>query len=913
MNSIDQKREELKAGNLDLSAKLDAILGTSQEKETCIEERSNKWLNICWFSELLARICESPRLGEDQRIRITEVRKAYIDTLRTGDDARNLFDSIMDLIACLAAEVSPPNVTGGVAAGKYLLTERPSAAEETADAVLDVHDNNMSDEQLKGFLLKRTSPVRNIKTVNLSGNQLSDIAVRQLLTDMADSECKLEELNLSHNPYLTDKLTSTLSDIVRSLKLTHIRSLSLTGIHMNGPALAELLNNLNTSTTPVLDTLDLSDTQLGMRDNVGCDALAVTLSQIRKLSTLNISHNYLRSKHLRTIGESLALMDSICVLDVSANSGGMLPGEQILPAIATLCSILGSIASLQDIKLGRTGMNDETAFILADSLSNHNNIRNIDISGNHSIGSFGVIALLKLLLFKTGGVHVINLNDCICNSRTNLFNFADPSGTYSLNLEHLSDLAMARQCLNVWELSQTPIEKTLLGIEVDSKPYRPEKDDEGVWLLPEKGILRFTAVFKVFNNDGSPSVIGNATVIKEEELNRLISGVVNRIRSVEQKQLLIQAIANFVVFDCEISKIVETSGHCHKITELILEKLLPKSRDPLPTIASFRPLFTRLKYPFRFQSLQGRANHSRAYAFFNPENPSGSYRLNLADPCHRIAAVAAIHYAKIENDRFKDFTNFPVLRNSKLNGSAFEIMPGWNPSDSGTWEFDYVSPRRIETNQPIQPLEAQSWHTLVQEMALIHSDHGADECLYQLRKESHRILITCAQLVDLLLRFANMRDLQLDIAVTLIRRLSDYYNVREMLFRDRLGLPATFDASSSAQLERRVGKLALFNPLKLENTTSECDFGTAEGRVIAKTILTLLAKEKGSRLVNSRVGSTTETMTSGDPPKSWQSCLPNSGFWFSTYVVDEKSINMKLRKDLAVRLCGLDPRTIEKL
>jgi len=897
---------------------LNAILGPDPEGEIPdggdIREYPSR---ICWFSELLGRICDDSYLDSEAKKLVEEKRDAYLETLKRGSNAKELFDSLVDYVLELASVIPPasPKADGEdpkiTQSSSLFLPLSVAYIRMTSPEELDARDCNMDDMQLQGILRSRQSGLGIVKRVNVSGNNLSDAAVCSLTKDLVQSEAKLETLDLSGNQLISDRTYLDLCQRLRSLQFTSLQSLSIAGIHVHGAAMLELLSNLNSSTTPSLECLNLADTQLGMRDDVGCDALAATLSQIRKLSSLDISHNYMRAKHLHIIGESLALMDSISVLNISSNSGGMLPSEPKLPAIASLCSVLGSIASLTEVYLASTGMNDETAFILSDSLANHHNIKRIDISGNANVGRFGIFSLLKLLLFKKDGVNSINLNDSLRNTNTRVFNFADPSGTYSLNLQSLRDIAIARQCFNIWELSRALLEKTLIGIEIDSKPFVPMKDAEEVWQLPERGILRFTATFKLFNEDGTLSEVGKPTVITREIMHRFVSGVYSEIRSVEQKQILLHSIASNFEFSCDLVDLLERSSSSRLLTTLITETLLPKTVNPLPTIAFMEKAFKKVKYPFRFHSVSTGPPSSAAYTHFNLNNPSGYYRLNLSNPAHRFTAVAAILRAKEENDGFKDVANFSVLRNCKLNGTAVKTEYDWTPPDCGIWEFDYITPQPSARKSLGQVIDSQAWLTFVQTFVAMNSSCGRDQCLLELRKVSHRIRITCAQLVDLLARFPSDTDFRLDITVTLIRRVSDFYNLKEMLFRDRLGLPATFEAQALVRLEGRVGKMALFNPLKLENTTNECDLSTEEGRSIAKTILTLLSKEKGSRLVISRVGVTQDKMPPGEPPKNWFVRLPETGWWAVTYVVEEKSINMKLRKDLAVRFCGFHQSTVE--
>ena len=146
----------------------------------------------------------------------------------------------------------------------------------------------------------------------------------------------------------------------------------------------------------------------------------------------------------------------------------------------------------------------------------------------------------------------------------------------------------------------------------------------------------------------------------------------------------------------------------------------------------------------------------------------------------------------------------------------------------------------------------------------------------------------------------------------LYSRIVDYPEMRELLCRPRLGLPAVLTASDVEELERKLGQLALQNPMKFENTALVCDLTKFDGRGLAHVILKLLSIEKGSRLVNSKIGERIDSLQAAEPPKTWYQALPHAGVWACTYVVDEKSINKSLRKELAINICGFDARTFHE-
>jgi hypothetical protein len=181
-----------------------------------------------------------------------------------------------------------------------------------------------------------------------------------------------------------------------------------------------------------------------------------------------------------------------------------------------------------------------------------------------------------------------------------------------------------------------------------------------------------------------------------------------------------------------------------------------------------------------------------------------------------------------------------------------------------------------------------------------------------LRVLSDSIMVTSSQLDSLLRCKPNIpTEVKADIAVTIYRRVVDYAELKEHLCRARMGLEPALDANGVQLLENKLGRINLINPMRADNTSFSCDLTTAEGRFTAQIVLALLSKEKGSRIINSRIGKTEANAQTCDPPKSWNNYVPHDGYWSVTYVTSEdgSGIDMALRRRLSIDICGFDPRT----
>ncbi|EER02308.1 hypothetical protein Pmar_PMAR006630 [Perkinsus marinus ATCC 50983] len=243
--------------------------------------------------------------------------------------------------------------------------------------------------------------------------------------------------------------------------------------------------------------------------------------------------------------------------------------------------------------------------------------------------------------------------------------------------------------------------------------------------------------------------------------------------------------------------------------------------------------------------------------------------------------------------------------NEHYDGMPFKYGRDWILPTSGIWEFDYVSPRRALKGGAIT---AEAWLRVTQSIqnALDEGRLSNEVIVMCLRRVSHLFYVNCSQIDVLLAMFPQTsQNLQIrrDIFTTLYNRIVDYVDIREHFCRPRLGLPPAFGPACIAILERQIGMLNLFNPLKADNAAFKCDFNSHEGRLMAQIILRL-KKTEDNRIINSRFGASLEVILPMDAPPAWYQCVPFEGYWEGTYVGTNSKMNV--RKDIAMTYCAYE-------
>jgi len=645
-------------------------------------------------------------------------------------------------------------------------------------------------------------------------------------------------------------------------------------------------------------------------------------------------------------------MDILEELNISNNSPSY-DGSGAL-ALDSLCSMMGSIASLRTLRMRNNSLTDKSAFVLADSLCIHANIVQLDLSDNPAIGSFGTFALVKLVVLNSfpfsKKIQKINLQNSFNPSTSPLtdFNFSDPSGHYALDLTCPFNRAVARQCLRHWELIEKSsihrdawfiqaFDDTFFDLKYNGEKYKPEKDIENVWVVPSTGNLTFTAIYRMCSleelqdprkffarhiSNHLPHPISDLKEVDDEMFACFLNGMYDVVKSLPQRSTLIDCVATFFKFtSAQVDRLIKHPSNTRSLRCRIAGNLLPKkTNDVLRILASH---VDALEAYFRNSS---QCNTSRAptNSWFSGANPTGEYSFDLTDPQDRGMAYWMVQIDRFDVEKLKrgvatNIPSFTNIRNSRLDGLPFKYTPDWVVPSHGVWRFDYLSPHRFaveytDASVP-KPIPDSTWNALVETTnEAIKAGQDRHVLLKAFRRLTrYTFFIDCNQLSSLL-RIVDAKS-RIDLVAIFLRKLVDYAELKEVLCRPRLGLEPLIDSSTIPELEKRIGQFALVNPIKMDNTTFACDLSTTEGRLIAGMVLKLMTREKGSRLVNSKIGPRPDTATTADPPKAWHSNLPRDGYWSMTYVSTEdgSGADKSLRKQMALSVCGFDPRTFNNV
>ncbi|KAF4662985.1 NLR, CARD domain-containing protein 3 [Perkinsus chesapeaki] len=870
---------------------------------------------------------------------------------------------------------------------------------------LMLSNKGLSDRELEAIITGaveiRSQP---LKRLLLNRNSLSDKGFVFLL----DSLEKAGWLDLVECIDLNDNIglgTDTIRAVGRLLQddlVPKLVVLRLSGINITDYAYTILLEGLDNE---IIEELDLSYTGLGRWSNQGPMCVGDMILRLEHLKVLDISGNHLNHMALDHIGFALAEVDVVTSLSCSNNSGllthslgthfarsgylgkaGLSKLEECVgrkalvncyPCMNILCSYLGSIATIEYVDLRNSQLNYQSAFVLADSLCIHPNIRTVLVA-NNPIGADGIRALLRLMYLNPYPpdrlMYFIDLDRCEYSAVDDSnkgddgggdnygesgtsggnsgagggggsgvgganYNFLDPSGSYRLHMENPYNRAVARQCLRRWQVIQDTVgfSDTFYEIRHNGMALTGfELDEENVWQLPDEGMLTYTAVYRqksaqaaldprTLNDDPTRTIRKRLSEDLFQRLMRWYGQDVSRRPIIEalSKDFAVEAFQVTKLFDASVTSelkvfLLETfldkildPAHALSLMEYLAKVTIFRQQVSLPQALGIglpkkKKLGKRLVYPIDVKQ----------YFVFSGSNPSGHYKLDLKTADHYMVAEHLVYTNRWDVEWCKakgrpdvsQYGNYQCFRNEHIDGVPFKYGQDWSLPGSGTWEFDYVSPHRAPKGAA--PITAEAWLRVIHaiQTALDEAKLSPEVIIMCLRRVSHHFYVKCAQVDNLLAMFPptnQTMQLRRDIFIILYNRIIDYVNIRDHFCRSRMGLPPQFGPSCVVLLEHRLGKLNLLNPLRADNSIFVCHFGTHEGRVLAQIVLRL-KKAEDSRFINSRIGTSPEVSLPMDPPQDWYRCVPFEGFWEVTYVCDESSAKMNLRKEIAVAYCAYE-------
>eukprot|EP00927_Polykrikos_kofoidii_P047541 TRINITY_DN41755_c0_g1_i1.p1 TRINITY_DN41755_c0_g1~~TRINITY_DN41755_c0_g1_i1.p1 ORF type:complete len:1453 (+),score=233.52 TRINITY_DN41755_c0_g1_i1:244-4602(+) len=814
----------------------------------------------------------------------------------------------------------PYNKWGGIRAVKK--------AEEPTNVYLQACDANWTLPSLMRFCTGDST------TLDARGQALDDRNL-QSVTQMIAGSRALDEVDLQGNSLLTERsLVPFLKELyggpavnLRFLGLSRcLRQTSRQGVQIVLDTLVDLLSrgveklkHLDLSGIPIgmkghlplcqaikyhntLQTLVLSEVGLGRNAQV-VDCLSLIMSS-SSVDNLDLSWNSFSPDVFGQFGELVVegqTLTSLCVANCSASAAtGENPAEFFLER---LCG--DKKLTYLDVSLNRIDFRG--ALILEAALEYHTKLSVLDVSHN-PLSAIGFRSMLRLLSRSSTGLMHFHCENTANGSITEaaeegfqVFSMTNPCGRYVLNLARPYDRALLRMLYESCEFFDLKPDDAFTNVTLltGGEPFKhASRDSNRRWLVPTDGSVDLTfsidaAVARMLKD--APEDDFTEVLLRYYKLTRLAPQFRKTIPLLSQwKSIEGLEIEQLIMLHALSKDFYLTSPQFAQACESSRSMVVRTAVHLIPCIIGGDParFLSLLRVPTLGDYLEVSLQARRFFAF-NAENPTGKYRLDLANSCDYAVAERLQLLDRWESGiatrRQLENTSKRGVR-SQARNETYQERPlrgmldvdsfaEFNMPEYGNLELDYVSNKRPSSRST--PIGDE---TLTEILRALHASHASEQHqIDALGMVAHHFYLSSLQLRGFVQQFKTSRSQprRSELVVRLFMRVSDMHN--EKVFR------ALFtDIADFHQLQWRLGYVTYFPFMQPEQAHFEMDFSIYDQRLAANVLVTLAAKESRDNIKDashSLPDGTVDSLLFG-VPRLWEQFdkMPIEGIFRATYV-----------------------------
>lgn len=705
------------------------------------------------------------------------------DNYYFGDQRAEAFGNALQLLPVQVKHLSMKNV--GISGGG-------SSAILNGISLRSLSELNFSENRIgtKGTLKIFTSlqdPHVNLKTLDLGNNQLGDQAVKLLIQCLLN-RCTLEHLDLRRNQIF--HAAKAVGELLRIT--TPLQSLNLSWNNIRGEPAQYLAKCMMENTT--LTHLDLSDNTLGNNGNADAE-LGACLATNKSLRHLDVSNNHIHGKSVLIYVHGLQQNSALETLVVRGNPIGSLGAEAILRSVAS-----GSISKCQ-LDIGECNLE------IQESSSQQNLIYGGGMYTLNFMERADVILLREMLLlcwknkteiieaFYNGSPYTFNRKD-----EKTFLSSVPSSGVMQLKIQPNYDRHEEM-------IPQGGFEQTVKLMERSFGHVKEDEEESKLFCI------------RLLSEEYSFSV---------DQVNTLLSLFQTHTSQVE-KATAAAALIPQITHQSETNptsavNIRQETFDCASM-ETPDEFFEDKDKDGKIDVCGDICMVIGLKNLSDIE--QGYVEQKVGkWISFNVSNPTGRYRLNMANSIDRRILMRILEINKYEKKLRQAWKLLDVsqhgekaqplqgnFRNVKLNHLPVVMDALWQFPRLGVLEFDFVMTRRPYA--VCTALNDGAFEKFLKEFKQL--DVSAELKLLGLRSISTLYYFTCSQAQRVMEYFGTFeRDpktgalFRAEVFVILFSRIVDEWNFGESL--------ALLDLVTKTQVLDRIGYLNCFHPLQTNET-----------------------------------------------------------------------------------------------
>eukprot|EP00928_Gymnodinium_smaydae_P023163 TRINITY_DN19221_c1_g1_i2.p1 TRINITY_DN19221_c1_g1~~TRINITY_DN19221_c1_g1_i2.p1 ORF type:complete len:1317 (-),score=150.31 TRINITY_DN19221_c1_g1_i2:107-3715(-) len=755
---------------------------------------------------------------------------------------------------------------------------------------------DLSDHELLA-LVAAVKEADAIDAVDLSHNGLlTDVALVPLLRAVhaGSSMRTLHTLKLSSCLRLGVMSMEVVLDIVKEAR--GLTALALDHVPMNAKARHKLCALIGGHGR--LENVKLAAVGLGS-DCLAKQCLETLFGSVT-LKSLDIGWNTFSPEVFNCIGECLSMnrvLNDLCIANCSTATR---EGEI---SITYLFEHLAFNTSLRSLDITMNRIDSKAALMLEDSLELNKHIEYLDLSDN-PLGTIGMRSILRLLALDSSAFEYFQSDNCAGygggaeageSAERHLFNITDPGRRYVLDLSLPANRAVLRMLYKAAKRCNLSGEEALQDISYapaadGPKAYVHASVSGGIWQVLTCGIVSLTfsverAMEKfdgIADDDFATFLQRHLQLMRRRPGQRKILALLARWRQMDgqarQQEIYLKALAKD--FELSVAHLAYFCSTSKGQQSDLVQTLLPCVAESKADIFRCQLLLPRLPTLLRTQ------NHIAKFLAFNPNNPTGHYRLDLASCTEHAVAERLLmldRWESVLDRRMKLIDTSPLangahtrneLYQSRLVLATYATLAEWRLPEFAVFEVDYISGRRPA--QGTSALSSSAFQNIVRMM--YNSRCRYEEKFEVLRMISHHVHLSCVQLRQLLGLFKE-NEHRINTYLSFLMRLVDHQN--EKVVR------VCFDDTCPAILTSRVGFCTFMPFLQPENVKFTLDLAYNDQRLYASYLVQLANREKPSNIQSPsyiREDGKIDPLNLG-VPRSWEmpDKIPKGGIFRGTY------------------------------
>lgn len=780
----------------------------------------------------------------------------------------------------------------------------------------------------------RANGLSKLEELDLSGNSaLSEQAIINLFLalggwsrdDKGESQVevvsKLIDLNLKGCVRLGQEqpISFLVSSLIREPHnggLWKLRTLNISSVPLSVKCHLPLCKALRDH--EALMRLSLADTNLGGHGAVEEDRARHCVEILlcsESITDLDLSWNCFHESVFEIIGNKLIQASILEKLKLSHCATVVTSGNSMTP-MAPFLEQVALNSSLQTLDISENHLDFRSALILEDALEFNTTLTALDVS-NNGLGLIGMRSLLRLLSRCSSALINFTFEQCgkgaMMDGRTDLqvFRASRPHGRYTLDLSRPYHRSLLRMLYKTAERLQLSADAAFRSIDATPAYAHPSKDARGIYQVPRAGKLALTfsmekAVEVATSGLKTPDF--SAVLDAHFKLLRIAFGpskvlpILAQWKRLEghgdEQEAFINALSkDFCLTYPQISAIGEVRAVSWDVVASLKATLMEENvtarfimHHLVPTMLDFVKLLRK----------------SSSLLTFTPENPTGHYWLDMANPVdYNVAEKIMIldnweTSLRIKNGRpdVSQTGNFSHVRNVRYCDVPLGCdLTDWIPLEYDVLELDYSSSKRAPCNGTV--LDDSTFELIMkifQEMSIKPSTEKVEA----LRLISNRILVTAMQLRQLIDLFKESQ-FRIQVYIIFFNRLLDIQN--EKLAR------LHFESSEDQMtIFRRLGVVSCFPFMQPERVHFRFQMKHFDERLATSLLLKLAAKEGVGNVHEpffTHADGTTDPLAMGIP-KTWESVekIPKEGVLDVEYTCKPSDRNFQMRKDLLEQFGG---------